>query len=138
MPRGYCHRHGAPHSVCGCGRGRLSRLVEPAVLYLIAAGKAHHGYDLAALANELDLTDSTIDAAAVYRVLRDLEDQGCVASTWDVASTGPARRVYQITDAGRERLARWVSYIDRWSRHMQQFVALCRASFPDTDNEPFP
>jgi PadR family transcriptional regulator PadR len=107
--------------------GRLSRLVEPAVLYLVATGQANHGYDLVTEANELCLTDSTIDTAAIYRVLRDLEEQGCVVSSWDTGGSGPARRVYQVTAAGRERLARWVDHIERWSSNMQQFVQRYRA-----------
>ena len=118
MPRGYCHRHGAEHGPCACALGRLSRLVEPGVLFLVATGQATHGYDLIAQANELYLTDSAIDAAAVYRVLRDLDDQGCVESTWDTAGAGPARRVYHVTELGRQRLADWVSVMDRWSSNM--------------------
>ncbi len=126
MPRGPCHRHGVEHGPCACSLGRLSRLVEPAVLHLVSTGQATHGYDLIAQANELYLTDSAIDAAAVYRVLRDLEDQGCVESVWDTTGAGPARRVYKATELGRERLAAWVEVIDRWSGSMQVFVKRCR------------
>lgn len=102
--------------------GRLSRLVEPGVLFLVATGQATHGYDLIAQVNELYLTDSAIDAAAVYRVLRDLEGQGFVESHWDTAGAGPARRVYCITPAGRERLADWAAVMERWAGNMQEFV----------------
>ncbi len=128
MPRGHCHRHGAAFGPCGCSLGRLTRLVEPAVLFLLATGKATHGYDIIAQANELYLTDSVIDAAAVYRTLRDLEDQGCVQSTWSTEGAGPARRVYEITDPGHQRLADWVAVIERWAANMQQFVQQYRAS----------
>jgi len=51
---------------------RLSRLVEPAVLHLLGEGKASHGYDLIAGVNELGLTDTPVDAGAIYRCLRGL------------------------------------------------------------------
>ncbi|MBI3945153.1 MAG: helix-turn-helix transcriptional regulator [Armatimonadetes bacterium] len=102
--------------------------MEPAALFLLATRRATHGYDIIARANELYLTDSAIDAAAVYRTLRDLEDQGCVRSAWSTEGAGPARRVYEITDPGRQRLAAWVTVIERRAANMQQFVQQYRAS----------
>lgn len=135
MPRGHCRRHGAGYGPCACSLGRLTRLVEPAVLFLLATGQATHGYEIIAQANELYLTESVIDAAAVYRVLRDLEGQGCVVSQWSTEGSGPARRIYQITDLGRQRLEDWVAVIDRWAGNIQQFVARYRAA---TTGEPHP
>ena len=106
--------------------GRLSRLVEPAVLYLVATGQANHGYDLVTEANELCLTDSTIDTAAIYRCCATWRSRlrGVELGHWRFRA---ARRVYQVTAAGRERLARWVDHIERWSSNMQQFVQRYRA-----------
>ncbi len=128
MPRGHCRKHGAGCPPWAAGFGRMNRLVEPAVLYLLATGQATHGYEIITAANELYLTDAVIDAAAVYRVLRDLEEQGCVVSSWSTEGSGPARRVYQITDVGRQRLAMWVQIIERRARQMQEFVERYRAS----------
>ena len=82
--------------------GRLSRMVEPALLYLLASGAAAHGYDLIEAANELGLSEMPIDAGAVYRCLRQLEADGCVVSTWDTTGVGPARRTYELTGSGWE------------------------------------
>ena len=129
MPRGRCHRHGG-ECAPWAGLGRMNRLVEPAVLYLLTTEQATHGYEIIAAANELNLTDAVIDAAAVYRVLRDLEEQGCVVSSWSTEGSGPARRVYQVTDVGRQRLSEWVQLIERRARQMQEFVERYRASAP--------
>lgn len=128
MRHGFCHWHGMRFEGWGRWPGREWRLVEPAVLFLIATGQATHGYELIAQANELYLTDSVIDPAAIYRVLRDLEAQGCVESTWDVEGPGPARRVYRITERGRDRLVQWVTAIERRARRMLEFVERYRAS----------
>lgn len=103
---------------------RLSRLVEPAVLYLLGRGQAAHGYDLIAEVNELGLTDSPVDAGAIYRCLRGLEAEGAVVSAWDTSGGGPARRNYQLTDLGRARLASWVKVISRRAQAMSEFVKL--------------
>ncbi len=105
--------------------GRLSRMVEPSVLYLLASGVANYGYDLAEAANQLGLAETLIDPGAVYRCLRGLEADGCVISTWDTAGAGPARRVYQLTELGRQRLSGWAAVIDQRAQGLSRFVKLC-------------
>ena len=107
--------------------GRLSRMVEPSILYLLANGTASHGYDLAEAANTLGLTETLIDPGAVYRCLRQLEADGCVVSDWDTAGAGPARRVYQLTEAGTQRLNGWVQVIGQRAQAMAEFVDKCQS-----------
>jgi poly-beta-hydroxybutyrate-responsive repressor len=101
---------------------RLSRLIEPAVLYLLGTGAAAHGYDLLSEVNEMGLTDTQVDPGAIYRVLRQLESEGAAVSTWDTTGGGPARRNYELTDLGKARLASWVNVISRRADAMQSFV----------------
>jgi PadR family transcriptional regulator, regulatory protein PadR len=100
----------------------MSRLIEPAVLYLIGAGVATHGYELLEEANKLGLTDTQVDPGAIYRVLRQLEADGAVSSAWDTTGRGPARRNYELTELGEARLSSWVSVISRLAGSMQKFV----------------
>lgn len=100
-------------------------MVEPAVLYLLGSGAAAHGYDLAAAANQLGLSEMEIDPGAVYRCLRQLEAGGCVVSTWDTTGAGPARRVYELTDLGWQRLGGWVQVIQQRTLAMQNFMQQC-------------
>ncbi len=104
---------------------QLSRMIEPSVLYLLATGAAGHGYQLAEQANQLGLAETIVEPAAVYRCLRGLEADGCVVSAWDTAGSGPARRVYQLTEAGRQRLAGWVAVINQRAQRLANFVKLC-------------
>ena len=101
---------------------RLSRLVEPAVLFLLGRGDAAHGYDLIAGVNELGMTDTPVDAGAIYRCLRGLEEESAVVSDWDTSGGGPARRNYELTPLGRARLQSWVEVISRRSDAMRDFV----------------
>ncbi|MGI5819295.1 MAG: helix-turn-helix transcriptional regulator [Armatimonadota bacterium] len=101
---------------------RLSRLIEPAVLFLLGTGEAAHGYDLLSEVNQMGLTDTQVDPGAIYRVLRALEAEGAAVSTWDTSGGGPARRNYELTEIGRARLASWVNVIARRAEAMQQFV----------------
>jgi poly-beta-hydroxybutyrate-responsive repressor len=102
---------------------RLSRLIEPAVLYLLGTGAAAHGYDLLNEVNQMGLADTQVDPGAIYRVLRQLESDGAAVSTWDTSGGGPARRNYELTELGRARLASWVNVISRRADAMQEFVS---------------
>ena len=79
-------------------RARIERFVEPAVLLQLAAGP-RHGYDLKARLAAVVGGDGA-DVANVYRLLRQLELEGIVQSSWDTAGSGPARRVYRLTGRG--------------------------------------
>ena len=101
---------------------RLSRLVEPAVLYLLARGVAAHGYDLLTEVNAMGLTDTPVDTGAIYRCLRQLEGEGAVVSTWDTTGAGPARRNYELTPLGWARLQAWTALIEQRTDGMQRFL----------------
>ena len=109
---------------------QLSRMVEPSVLYLLASGTASHGYQLAEEANQLGLAETIIEPAAVYRCLRALEADGCVVSDWDTTGSGPARRVYRLTEIGMQRLSGWADVIGQRVQALSNFVELCRQLRP--------
>jgi len=109
---------------------QLSRMIEPSVLYLLATGTASHGYQLAEQANQLGLAETMIDPAAVYRCLRALEADGCVISDWDTTGSGPARRVYRLTEIGGQRLSGWAAVIGQRVQALANFVELCRQLRP--------
>lgn len=128
MPRGRCHRHGAQYGPCSCGLGRVSRLVEPVILSLLARREARYGYEIIEEANRRALTDSEIDAGVVYRTLRTLEEAGCVVSEWQQGAGGPDRRMYEITAVGQEHLQDWLTVLDRHAKAVQDFVASNRST----------
>jgi DNA-binding PadR family transcriptional regulator len=105
--------------------GKLSRLVEPQLLYLLARGEAQYGYELLARLRGGKLTDSEIDVGAVYRTLRTLEQSGCVVSHWEPGPGGPNRRIYQITPVGHRHLQDWATVLGRRGEAMMEFAGDC-------------
>jgi poly-beta-hydroxybutyrate-responsive repressor len=112
---------------CSCSLGRLSRLIEPGILLALKQQCCSHGYEIAECVAGLGLTDSEVEPGAVYRILRDLEEQGCVISTWDTSGSGPARRHYKLTEAGEELLEMWVQVLSRRRDALNEFLAACAA-----------
>jgi DNA-binding PadR family transcriptional regulator len=102
--------------------GNLYRFVEPVLLFLLKKKGQSYGYELAAKLPEYALTDASIEAAALYKTLRQLEQNGCVTSEWDVTGKGPAKRVYCLTPHGEEHLAEWITVLDHLARSMTRFV----------------
>jgi PadR family transcriptional regulator PadR len=68
-----------------------------------------HGYALAQRITELGL--SPVRGGALYPVLGRLESEGAVEALWQAGEGGPGKKVYSITDLGRQRL---VGDRDRW------------------------
>ena len=102
--------------------GNLYRFVEPVLLFLLKKKGRSYGYELAAELREHALTDASIEAAALYKTLRQLEQNDCVTSEWDVTGRGPAKRVYCLTPCGEEHLAEWIAVLDHVARSMTRFV----------------
>lgn len=102
--------------------GRLGRdLLVPYILLLLSRYQMH-GYLLLQRLAELGV--GLFDPATVYRALRAMEKDGLIASHWDTASEGPARRVYSLTDAGVEMLRSWAGALHAYQRTIASFFDL--------------
>ncbi|MCL1846729.1 MAG: helix-turn-helix transcriptional regulator [Coriobacteriia bacterium] len=88
----------------------LSRLSQPTILTVLAASAVPlHGYVIVQKAAESPMFGGNKpDATGVYRTLRQMEENGYVTSWWETPKAGPAKRAFELTDAGREALRRWI------------------------------
>ncbi|QSO48674.1 PadR family transcriptional regulator [Alicyclobacillus mengziensis] len=102
--------------------GKQNRHLPAFILLFLAEQDAHGG---ALLSRLLDLMSNhqAIDSGAVYRVLRDLEQRGCVISCWDTDEPGPAKRQYHITSEGIEELELWYHDICWRKKNLEYFIA---------------
>jgi len=103
-----------------CRGERIPSFVQPRLL-LALAKKSAHGYELIErLSGE---GNNAPDPGNLYRVLRMLEEDGVVCSTWDTQNSGPARRVYELTDQGLEYLHTWVAIIQQTHQSLGRFLS---------------
>ena len=77
-------------------------------LLLLLRSTRGYGYELR---RELGQRGLSLDAAVLYRSLRDMESGGLIASSWMHSEAGPRRRVYTITAAGRAELGQIAALI---------------------------
>ena len=66
-----------------------------------------YGYQIAKRLQHLAEGNSPVKQGALYPVLRQLSANGLLASRIVPSYSGPPRRYYRITDAGRRTLAEW-------------------------------
>ncbi|MDF4251363.1 PadR family transcriptional regulator [Streptomyces sp. WMMB303] len=84
--------------------------MQDVVLALLVPGPSH-GYDLRGrLLAALGPLGGTLNAGQVYVTLTRLEKTGLVLrKPEDVSERGPRRKMYALTEAGRERVAEWLA-----------------------------
>ena len=83
------------------------------LLLLLLAESPSHGYDL--LEQVRGLGVRAAEPGGLYRALRSMDENGLVASWWEPSQSGPARRRYVITDAGRAALCSSVAELREMS-----------------------
>ena len=83
--------------------GLPKNFLRPCLLLLLREQPAH-GYDLLERLRPLGFAGD--DPGGLYRALRGLEQDGHVRSSWQPSSTGPDRRIYDLTRSGMEELHR--------------------------------
>lgn len=84
--------------------------------------RARHGYEIGRLIGERSAGALDYHVASLYPTLYRLEDQGFLAGTWVEKPGQRRRRYYELTPAGRERLAK------ERSTWQQFFAALDRVA----------
>lgn len=91
-------------------------------LLALLKGWSAYGYELAQRLEEAGLGE--INKGSIYRALRQMERSGLVSSDWDTSSDGPARRVYNMTQAGNLFLTSWITILDAHRRGLEQLAGL--------------
>lgn len=103
-----------------------------AVILLLLREWSSYGYDL--MERMAAFGFAAMNPGSLYRVLRQLEKDGMVSSTWDTSGQGPARRMYSITDAGEAYLKLWTNGIEQYRSMMNTFFRLYTGQPEDTTN----
>ena len=111
---------------CPCTGVTLDKLIQPALLTVLARGDLH-GYRIAERVAEMPLLRGRKpDVSGVYRSLRSLEDRGLVVASWSLSARGPAKRLYHLTAAGQECLSHWIETLERRRDAIDSLLALAR------------
>ncbi len=86
-----------------------------------------HGYLIMQQLNSMGFAE--VDHPTLYRELRRLEKEGHVESEWQTDGSGPAKRVYRITEAGEQLLLGWTEVVSGYQRMISGFFDLYAQAF---------
>ena len=99
---------------CSCKGNNLDRLIQPAILVILADNELH-GYSII---QELELKNlfqgHPPDNTGIYRTLHIMEEKELLASGWDIPETGSAKKIYKITEKGRICLKTWIKTLEQY------------------------
>ena len=91
----------------------LKKGSTPILILAVLSGRPLHGYAIAREIERRSRDALSVGEGALYPALRALEREELVQSEWQTQPSGPARRVYTLTDAGQAKLS---SQVRAWSR----------------------
>ncbi len=115
---------------CPCSGGTLDKLIQPAILAVLAEGPSH-GYLIAErIAAMPTFVGEKPDLSGVYRFLKGMESKGMVVSSWDTPGRGHAKRLYEITPDGEACLARWIETLEQYLATISGLLRTIRAAAP--------
>jgi PadR family transcriptional regulator, regulatory protein PadR len=98
----------------------LRGMIELAAAAVLAEG-SNHGYAVAQRLNEAGF--GRMKGGVLYPVLARLESEGILSSTWTAGAGGPGRKVYALTETGKQWLAAQSTQWDRFAERMDQLLS---------------
>ena len=100
---------------------RSGEFMEVVLLTLLLDGPSY-GYKLIEDAASYGINPEMLARGVAYKILRKLEMMGLVESYWDTSESGMPKRMYRITDAGKEYLNSWASEIHEVIENIEKIV----------------
>ena len=103
------------------GSKKTERYIQPSILLGLLL-KISYGYELIQNIQMFGFVEGLAPPGMIYRHLRQLEEDGLVCSNWETEGAGPAKRVYEITDEGKEVLAIWIANMKKQAENLNAFI----------------
>ena len=100
---------------------RPTNLLMPLILMSLRQWNSY-GYEL--MEKTAAFWEEAINPGTLYRMLRQMEKNGVIESTWETSENGPARRMYSITEAGVEHLDLSIASLEQCHRNIDAFLGL--------------
>ena len=103
------------------GSKKSERYIQPSILMALK-DRPSYGYELIQVIGQFGFVEGQAPPGMIYRHLRDMEENGLIASEWQTGGTGPAKRVYQLTEEGASVLDYWITYMKKQAQRLLSFV----------------
>jgi poly-beta-hydroxybutyrate-responsive repressor len=105
------------------GSGRQERYIQASILLGLSL-RPSYGYELISTIQSYGFVEGEAPPGMVYRHLRQMEEDNLVQSEWDTKKAGAAKRIYTITDEGKEVLSYWATFMAGKAEKLNNFVQM--------------
>lgn len=102
-------------------QGKKDRYMQPSILMGLYA-KPSYGYELIQSIQRFGFVEGAAPPGMIYRHLRQLEEDGLVSSEWETMGVGPAKRIYHLTEEGKQMLGIWIEYIEKQVKNLNDLI----------------
>ena len=103
-----------------CKHNKMERYLEVSLLLLLSENE-NHGYGLIEDLIFFGFSEE-LNVGSLYRTLRKMEKNNLVSSHWEKGDSGPRKRVYEVTEVGREELSYWVDVMKMRKQRIQNLI----------------
>jgi DNA-binding PadR family transcriptional regulator len=107
---------------CACKGMFLDKFIQPAILSLLYIENLHGFSILKKLEEKSIIMRGSIDPTGLYRTLKKMEDSGILTSYWDTENTNYQKRIYQITDDGRDCIFSWKETLQNYRKSLDELI----------------
>ena len=122
---------------CPCSGANLPRFVQPVILAVLSSGPLHGYLVVQRLAETSLFRKQPPDATGVYRMLRNMEQEGVLESDWELENSGPARKRYTLTEKGGHCLDQWMRTLTSHQAFIANLLLFLQDARSGMNSEPF-
>ena len=99
----------------------IKRFMEISLLLLLSKGESH-GYILAEKLTNFGFSKDELNIGTLYRALRKMEKDSYIISKWKEGGQGPKKRVYQITETGKNTLTQLIEMLKNRKKRIEKLI----------------
>ncbi|MGC4047509.1 MAG: helix-turn-helix transcriptional regulator [Armatimonas sp.] len=94
----------------------------PTLILAVLEERALHGYGIAREIERRSADALTMREGTLYPALRALEADGLIIGEWEIQPSGPARKVYSLTEDGRAEVIKLTKKWREYARTIESIL----------------
>lgn len=106
---------------CSCKGKSLERFLQPTILMLLYYQEMHGFKMLQEISKTPMFEGNYPDPSGLYRYLKKMEAQGLLISREEQQEDFPSKRIYAITDLGKDCLKHWSETLESYVNNLSEF-----------------
>lgn len=114
------------------GERELKKGSTPALILAVLADGPRHGYGIAREIAKRSADALKMGEGSLYPALRSLEADGFIQGEWQIQISGPARKVYSLTEKGKGELDKHKAAWQKFSEAVDQVLG--KGGAPDAQH----